>query len=308
MPPSKLLLLVSSSACLCAQTAPTAYTVTQFNAMFGPPGVNMTVYRDGSKALIELSRPADAQNPKGTHTRSLYNLQAHSNLTWDLNNPESGCGQARFSGDWGDPFATSTEITGQGVKETGTETVNGVATKVYEGEAQGVKIKGWVDPKTGLLMKAQMAQGNAALQTILETKQVTFAKPAASVFVLPAVCAAGAAEPPPPTEAEIIAAETGGNAADFAKANMPPQSRGNSCSVNIRVVRQGSMQPITNMQLAVDTTYDIDHPPHYVTGVSTEGKASYSGGGIHEMTSQIRNGVLHLDSPPDHFYVAAQFG
>ena len=305
---SKLLLLTGVSAYAFAQTAPQTYTVTQFNAMFGPPGVTMVISRDGSKALIEMSRAPDAANPKGSHTRSLYNLSAHSNLTWDLNSPAGGCGKATFSGDWGDPFAMSAEVKQPGMKETGSETIGGVSTTVFEGAEKGVSLKAWIDPKTGLLMKAQMAQGGGAPQTIIEVKQVSYAKPAAALFEVPPGCAADAAAPPPPTEAERIAAATGGNAADFTSAITPPQSRGNSCSVNVRVVHAGSMQPITNVQLALDTTYDIDHPPHYVTGLSTEGKATYSGGGIRELTSQIRNGVLHIENPPDHFYLAAQFG
>jgi hypothetical protein len=56
--------------------------VTQINGMFGAP-VTMQIYRDGSKAVI------DHIQQNGTHTRSLYDLQAHTNYSWDMANPRA---------------------------------------------------------------------------------------------------------------------------------------------------------------------------------------------------------------------------
>lgn len=75
-------------------SAPPAYTVTQVVSMFGP-AVNQIVYRSGSKALV------DQTSGSGTHTRTLYDLQAHTSTTWDLANAAGGCSVANFSGDWG---------------------------------------------------------------------------------------------------------------------------------------------------------------------------------------------------------------
>jgi hypothetical protein len=57
------------------------------------------------------------------------------------------------------------------------------------------------------------------------------------------------------------------------------------------------MEPITSgFQVAVDPAYDIDRPPHYTIGVSTQAHSSFSGGGLRDLTSQLRNGVLRLDN------------
>ena len=48
---------------------PNAYSVTEVNSMFGP-AVHMQVYRDGSKALIELSHEA-LPGGKPSHLRTL---------------------------------------------------------------------------------------------------------------------------------------------------------------------------------------------------------------------------------------------
>src|ERR1035441_1684364 len=137
-----------------AQQQPTAYTVTTVNSMFGPQ-VEETIYRNGSKAVIDLNTPAPAGGT-ATHVRSLYDLNAHTNQSWDLTNNSGGCSSGTFSGDWGDPFASQGDLST--AKLMGTETVNGFSTKVYEADAPGVKAKAWIDAKTGMTVKMQMAQ------------------------------------------------------------------------------------------------------------------------------------------------------
>jgi len=72
--------------------------------------------------------------------------------------------------------------------------------------------------------------------------------------------------------------------------------------VVLRVLRAGSMTPITSgFQVAIDPTYDQDHPPSYDFGVHTDGSQTYSGGGVREITSQIHNGMVRIDNPPPYF-------
>jgi len=285
---------IAASVCLlpAQPAAPTAYTVVQVNSMFGTP-VEQTIYRDGSKALVQQK-----------NLRTLYNLQTHTNQSWDAT--RGGCSNGTFGGDWGDPFAMSAEIAKQNPKQTGAETINGVATKILEADIPGGKLKAWVDPQTGLLIRGQMTPGGGAAQTIVDVKQFKVGPPPSSVFAVPAACASAA--PPPPTEEQRMAAATGGNGSDLVSAIMPPPSS-NSCTVQVRFLHAGSMQPIVNgFQIALDTTYNVDHPPSYRTGMSADGKATFSGGGVRELTSQLRNGVLRVDNPPPYFHVEASFG
>ena len=265
------LIAVAFTAALHAQYAapPAAYSVTEINAMMGAP-VTMKIDRDGSKVLVD-------QSFSGHHSRTLYDLQTHANVTWDLADASVPCTNGRFSGDWGDPFAASAEILGdlnkQHATPAGSETVNGLATKVLEmASPTGAKAKAWVDTKYGLVMKLEMGG-----QTMLEIKQIAFAAPAASTFVLPAACAGAARAPLPQTDAERIAAETGGKAEDYANGIMPPASS-NSCSVQLKVVRAGSLQPIPGVHLTVDKT------------------------------RQSRTGVLRIDNAPAQFNAEADFG
>jgi hypothetical protein len=193
----------------------------------------------------------------------------------------------------------------QNPKQAGMETVNGIAAKIIEIE-QPVKVRIWVDARYGEAVKMQMTQPGSEPQVVAEVKQISLAAPPAPLFVPPPDCAAAAAAPKAPAESDRIAAETGGSAADFANASYGPGSD-NSCTILYRVVRAGSMEPITSgYQVAIDTTFDPQHPPSYTTGAGV--RATFSGGGIHEVTGQLRKGVLRIENAPKQFYLETYFG
>ena len=294
-----VLVAVFASLHLQAQNSagPEAYTVTQVMSMFGP-AINQTIYRSGPKVMVDqVSSPT-------THTRTLYDLQANTSTSWDVSNASAGCSAGKFSGDWGGPqFATAADLAQQNLKDTGAaETINGFATKVVESSTPQGKIKGWWDPKTGLLVKTEMIPPSGPTVVLAEIKHVSWTAPDASVFALPASCAG---VKPPPTEAEIIAADTGGKPDDFTDATLGPGSA-KTCSVAFRIFKAGTMEPVTHgFQVGIDTNVDIDHPASYTMGEHTDGTESFSGGGLHEVTSQVRNGVLHIANPPAHFNLLA---
>jgi len=158
-----------------------------------PAGVPLTqkIYRDGSKALMDQSLPPRATSPKGYHSRALRDLQVHKYWLWHPDETSSPCGAGTFSGDWGDPFdfsaSMTTSLRKQYQKES--ETVNGIATEVFEfiGPRGGVKV--WLDTKYGLIIKWDTIAKNGQHQTMLEVKEFSLAKPPASVFALPPACA-----------------------------------------------------------------------------------------------------------------------
>jgi hypothetical protein len=192
-----------------------------------------------------------------------------------------------------DPKAKPTQV--------GTETIAGVPSNVLETSSPDGVVKVWVDQKTGLVMRLQMAPVKEPVQVLIDTKQESLAPPPASVFALPAACASLAPAKHIPTDAERIAAETGESADDFALATHGPGSK-NSCSIVIRAVQAGTMAPLNRkIQIAADMTYDIDHPPAYTFGMAVDGTQTFSGGGMRELTSQMRNGMLRIDNPPPYF-------
>jgi hypothetical protein len=293
--------------------AQTAYTVTENMALLGPsvPTMLMTIYRDGNRALLDQSHGPDKDNPQGYHVRSYNDLAKHTSYSWDLIHPESGCGTGTFSGDWGDPFTTSAsskdELTKAGAKEGGMETVNGFNAKVLTVTVEGAAVKAWVDTKSGMIVKEQMTPVGGAPAVLVDVKQVSMAAPAASVFALPASCTAAPKAPP---EDERIAAETGGHAGDYVRAIAPADGiSAKGCSVLVRMVKAGTMEPITSgFELAIDLTYDVNRPPNYVRSTGANGKETVSGGGIRVVTAQMKSGAYRIDNPPTYFNVESYWG
>jgi hypothetical protein len=289
---------------------PDSYSVTETNAMFGP-AVTMEIFRDGSKALVDQSHAA-LPGGQPSHLRTLYDLAAHRSFTWDLLNSAVPCGASSFSGDWGDPFAMSAELNAdmskQQARPAGAATVNGIATKMFESQTPQGNATAWLEEKYGLIVKLTMGQSTGQPQTIIEVKRFSAAKPPASVFAVPSVCGEAAKAPRTPTEAEQIAADTGGSAQDYSSAILGPASK-NSCAAVLKVVRAGSMEPLTSgFQVAVDTTLDLQHPPHYTIGIGSNGRNTFSGGGLHEVTGQMHNGQLRIENLPSAFQIELTFG
>jgi hypothetical protein len=282
-----------------AQTPPTAYTITE-----GGAAGTMTVYRSGTKAVIETNQPAQSGGVAAHRTLTLYDLKAGVSRTWDPTATPISCSVANFSGDWGDPYASTADLTASiakgDLKPAGAETLYGIPTKVYAGSAQGMNLKAWFDEKDGLIIKAAFGAPGGPMTTMVDIRRISTAAPPASIFVLPAACAGAK---PPPTATELMGDETGDDGANWVNAIYGPGSS-NSCSIVVHVVAAKTMAPINRKyQAAIDTTYDQNSPtpPHYEFGVGTDGTSTYSGGGLHEITSQIHNGILRIDNPPAYF-------
>ncbi len=292
--------LLALTPLLKAQTPPTAYTITESSGAAANSGTTI-IYRNGNQAVIDIRQPAQPGGAAASRTVSLYDLKAGVNHAWNPDASPVECSAGNFSGDWGDPFAMtadlSPDIANGNLKPTGAETINGIPTTVYEGVTQGADLKAWLDRKDGLVIRAEMSAPNTAPMTLVNITKVSFATPPASIFALPAAC--GGVNPAP-SPADLIAAETGDNPANYVNGIYGPGSK-NSCSVVLRVVNAKTMTPITHIQVAIDTTYNVDNPPHYEFGVHDDGSQSYSGGGIHEITNMVHNGMVRLGAPPAYF-------
>jgi hypothetical protein len=272
---------------------PNAYTVTVMNSMFGPP-VEETVYRDGSRAVIDLNTPASA-GVKATHVRSLYNLTAQTNTSWDMIDSSGGCGAGKFSGDWGDPFTPMVDLSK--AKMTGTETMNGFATKVYVADADGATAKLWVEAKTGLAVRIDVTQGGQT-KTLTEVKQLAEGVPSADVFVLPTSCTVAPGPQPVSLRDQEIADETGSKVGDFVDAVMSSDTGSqDSCSVVVRVMKAGTMTPITGgFKLSANVINDAK---------LAQGDTSP---GANIPVTMGANGVARIASPSPHFNLNEDFG
>ncbi len=306
------LVVLANCAYLCAQTAtpPTTYTVTSNNTMAGPVTVSR-IYRLGSKVVVDERTPAPVAGGS-MNIRTFYDLQKMEKLTWDPVN-SGACVKATFTGDWGDPFAGADDLAKQGATQVGAETIHGFAAKIFEISPDGSgKMRAWVDTKTNLVVKAQLIQPGAAPITLIEVTDLSLAPPPASAFSIPANCTstalAATANPRPSGEADEIASLTGDNPQNYVNAIDAPRSK-DACTLVFRVVRARTMEPVTaGFQVGVDLDVTTEPPPSYNIRMSRDGHTTFSGGGLHEITSSAHNGVFRVDNIPVQFEMDVEFG
>jgi hypothetical protein len=308
MPRSRLTLCLAILALVLsagAQTAPTAYSITQ-SVVGAPAGSYQNVYRNGPRVLIDMFTAALPGQP-AHHALTYYDLATHTSHTWDPADTPPSCSAGTFSGDWGDPFEVTKELTagiakGE-LKPAGMENIHGIPTKTYAGSSQGQNLKAWFDEKDRLVLRYTYGAAGAPATAMIDITRVSLTAPPPAMFSLPAYC--GSVKPPP-TPADLIATETGDSAANWVNAIYGPGSK-DSCSILVHVVAAKTMAPLNRkFQAAIDTTYykgsaTPQTPPAYTFGVGDDGTSTYSGGGLHEITSQIRNFTLRIDNPPPYF-------
>ena len=289
-----------------AQTsvAPTAYRVTVTNAVFGP-AETVTTWRSGFRVLVDRvsANPVDRA---AVHARTLYDLEARKSYSWTLPNI-AACSVANISGSWGDPFAGAADLIGQDARLTGIETIGDRSANVYDAPAPGTdSLKAWIDNKTGLILRAQLIPQIGDAKTILEVTDISLTEPAPAIFALPSSCSAAATETPSPEQQ--IAVLMGGNAQDYVDAVHGPAST-TVCAISFRIVHAGTLIPITKgFQLGFDAAINTTHPATYTIGMTPEGEVEFKGGGLHEVTGDLSDGVLHIDNPPSEFELDAEFG
>jgi len=291
--------LLAAATFAISQTPPTFYTIAQNT---GTPGGTSLIDRSGSKALVIYNLPAQGSTP-ASRTYSLYDLGSGTSFAWNPDDKNVPCSVNTFSGDWGDPFAATSDVTASikkgELKPAGTETIDGIATQIYAGSTSDASEKVWFDVKDGLVLRLEAAAPGAAMMRWVDITKVSFAAPDPNLFILPAACAS---QKPPPTAKQVIADETGDSADNYVSAFYGPGSK-DSCNVMLRVVKAKTMTPLMPLQVAIDTQYDQNdpNPPHYNFGVADSGRETFSGGHLHEITTGIHDGMVDLGTLPPYF-------
>jgi hypothetical protein len=185
--------LAFSSVALRAQSPaePTAYTVTVQYQITGT--ALRTTYRLGSKVLVDqVPSPGipSSVTPAAT-TRTLYFLDTGQSLSWVSGGTAAVCTRHTFQGDaWLDPFSGAADLAMPDVTQLGSEVIHGIVAKILVSKAKpGFKL--WVDPKTGLMLKAEFTPPSSDRAiTYFEVTGVHLEPPPAALFEIPARCAA----------------------------------------------------------------------------------------------------------------------
>jgi hypothetical protein len=292
---------------------PTDYTVTASSPSLGIGGMTK-IFRLGQWVLIDQSgTPREVAGASHTlEMRTLYDLAKKESLTWDPVHESATCVKGMFS-EWGDPFGGATALTRPEARPVGGETVDGFATRIVESSA-GAKgtLKTWVDGATGLVVKQQLTPPGGAPQLLMEVTNVSLKAPDAAEFAVPASCGEVAGAPQAPSvarrQADPTAALVGGDAKNYVSGLAGPASK-NACTMAFRVVRAGTMEPVTDgLQVGVDLKLATETNPHYTIGAGENGKATFAGGGLHELKAEGQSGVFRVENVPESFEIDLEFG
>ncbi|OFW10484.1 MAG: hypothetical protein A3H96_26425 [Acidobacteria bacterium RIFCSPLOWO2_02_FULL_67_36] len=190
------LTLILAPAIALSQT-PQTYSLTQ--TMAG--GMTVQVARDGSKESVEQTVAPGANGP-GMHIRSLYDFAAKK--VWTMNLAGGPCSVVAYTSPGApsmlDPIAGAQEMQA-GLAQAKpqalrSETVNGIATKVYEmpvPESKG-KMRMFLEEKHSFAVKMAMVSSDGKEQTQMEITRLSFDKPAADLFVPAKNCEVQAGE------------------------------------------------------------------------------------------------------------------
>ena len=298
-----------------APVEPTDYTVTVLEQIEGPQVVTKT-YRLGPKVLVDRTIPRGEmeENPQRTRIRTLFNLDTRDSISWDPVDPSVPCTRSDFTADdWEDPFAGGTVLTDPEVKHAGKATILGFATTILESTDDSMlAIREWVDPHTGLILKAQLFSPKMGkTKPFSEVTEVSLTEPPASTFEVPARCSVFGIVPETRKQPESDSKETGSLGKWTWNAMVGPASK-DSCTMLFRVMGLGGKDwdtPITKgIQVAVDLAAATEPTPHYGARLDEQGHATFSGGELHEIAPEGSSGMYRVDNVPEQFVIDVEFG
>jgi hypothetical protein len=176
--------------------APQTYSLTE-DPGFALMGSNVVkIVRDGSRETIDQTMPPMPGRDKEYRSHRLYDFQAHKIYLKILSDPTMACSVQDFNDAAAppelDPISGSAallkEIADGPMKMVGTATVNGISAKVMEVTSPTGNGTIWIAQNGGFVVKIAGVGPDGKSQTIIEVKQLSFAKPPASTFAIPAGC------------------------------------------------------------------------------------------------------------------------
>jgi hypothetical protein len=197
-----------------------SFTADPAFSIMGPNVIK--VVRDGSKETVDQIMPVIPGRDKEYHSRRLYDFQTHKLYLQILSDPGSACGVQDYNDPAAppelDPISGSVgllkELTGDAqMKMTGTATISGISAKVMEVTSPTGNGTVWLAQNGGFVVKLAAVGPDGKSQTMIEVKQLTFAKPPASAFAVPPNCQFVQTETPikPSTTVTALTLEPIGN-------------------------------------------------------------------------------------------------
>jgi hypothetical protein len=287
---------------------PESYTVeVRFS---GDSETTVTHYRLGQRVLVEEPDPREgADHRVSTVKRTLYDLATHRSLSWNPRDLTQPCIRSNFvSEDLEDPFDGRPDQTDDEIKHLGKQRIHGFSAEGFASEdKEGPRIEMWVDLKTGLVLKVDLADRQSGQRTHwYEATRVTLAPPPASIFSVPANCASF--ELTPETERWPDGRMRPGALGKLTwNAVVGPPGK-DHCTALFRITPSATGKTlIGGFQVAEDLA-TADPLPHYSVRLEDDGRALFSGGALREIEPEGPYGIFRLPDVPEQFVLDVEFG
>ncbi len=171
-------------------SAPATYIRIDKSKSFDDMAISL--YRDGPREMIEMTRAANAAHPKGWRSRMWLDFTAHRQYAVDSNAPGK-CSVIKYTSDGPPPLLDrvvgAAEIP-TGIKPSGTQTLGSVKTSVFEAGPE----KLWVDQTHHLIIKLVLAMRDGqpkvggTPQTMFDLTGIRFDKPDPALLSPPTHC------------------------------------------------------------------------------------------------------------------------
>jgi plastocyanin len=256
-----LVVLGALASTLWPQT-PRAYSYTLDPAP-NPLGASIVkLARDGPLEAVDQFLPPGPGRDKEFHNHILYNFQAHKIYTQIVSDPSVPCSVMTYTSpaapDAFDVMNASPDIADflAQAKLLRNETVNGIPAKVMEMTADQMRITAWIADPGGFPVKEIITGQDGKTTTMLEMKQLRFAKPPASTFLPPSGCTAIQGE----------ATATGVNA-QFGSSESASKPATNVTAVTLQPVSDFTGPCPANIKLTGTITVDGPGKVFYQFGV-----------------------------------------
>lgn len=191
-----------SAAQSATQSAtPLAYSMTLVSnmtevSMFSGRESNVTVHRNGSREMVEVTLAPQPGNPQSVRMRYLFDFEAHKAYTLDLDT--NSCSWMRYvSADAPlnyDPITGSAAMLAQTSqpkpKDMRPEAVNGIPARREEFVMAGQgTTRLWIAEKGNFIVKLEAFGPNGKRMMYMEVKQLSYARPQDSLLAAPPDCA-----------------------------------------------------------------------------------------------------------------------
>ena len=196
-----VLALGSVGAARAQTAAPQTYSYSEDPALSIIAPTLVTLRRDGPKEAVDQVIPPSPGRDKEFRSHILYDFAAHKIYTQVQSDEGMPCSVMDYTSPGAPPefdvisgaADLMKELTQDGkvtLTPVGAETLNGIPAKIFEAVSLQGKGRIWLSDQGNYPLKVVFIGADGKQETVIEVKDLSFARPPAAAFIPPAHCQA----------------------------------------------------------------------------------------------------------------------